>query len=672
MARRPRRPYNLDTDLPGWIAMPGVPPEGPLMLDRRTTGTTSPARLRHWLVAANLALALILSAAAWLSLRNAREGDEDAAQLTAENLAASMSAEVAAELRLIDNALATMAERYAKTARVADRTEVLQQMLGEQRELLRHVSALRVADGTGQVLADGESPSPAPIRLGDRSYFDRARARDATVVSEPLRCRLTGEWCIVAARRLINADGQFDGIVLTELTSSHFSQLFAGMELGRSGAIAMRTNDSFLLVSRHSVSEPGSVKGLGQAIVSDALRANLQRNPDRGWYVTATALDRVERITAYRRVQGYPFTMYAGLSTGEYLGAWYRQCAELAGLVVLMVGLVGGVSVQLYRGQKREHDGRLAADRTAREQALMLENDLIGMARLKDRVVLWDNRALGRILGYAPGELRGQSMRDLYLDQATFDHIGRVGYAALRAGGRFRTQVQMRRKDGTPLWIDLSGSLVSEDESLWMLVDIDALKQSEEKAYGMAFRDALTGLPNRRLFEEKLMDAQAAALREDRGLAVCYLDLDGFKPVNDRHGHEAGDVVLRQVGERLQQALRANDIVARLGGDEFAIVLPASGDAAGARAVLQRCLMEIERPILIDGGHRVTVSASIGIVLARGACDTAAVMRGADEAMYAAKRAGKGRLHFGVQEGAGAASSPFGRPAPAARVLRAA
>ena len=115
-----------------------------------------------------------------------------------------------AELRLIDNALATMAERYAKTAHAADRTRVLAQMLDEQRELLRHVSALRVADATGEVLTPGEAPLTAPIRLGDRSYFDRARARDATVVSEPLRCRVTGEWCIVAARRLINADGQFD------------------------------------------------------------------------------------------------------------------------------------------------------------------------------------------------------------------------------------------------------------------------------------------------------------------------------------------------------------------------------------------------------------------------------------------------------------------------------
>ncbi|WP_431256870.1 diguanylate cyclase domain-containing protein [Roseateles chitinivorans] len=616
------------------------------MQHQRAIVRNSLTRLRRGLVAGNLMLGLMLCLAVGLSLRNAREGDEEAARLTAENLATSMSSEVAAELRLIDNALATVAERYAKTSREADRPEVLSQMVAEQRVLLKHVSAVRVVDAAGDVVSEEGAPATA-IHLGDRSYFERARARDATVVSEPLLSRVAGDWCIVVARRLINADGGFDGVVLTEVTSEHFAEHFAGMALGRSGAMSMRMNDNFLLVARHSASEPRSLKGLGEATVSRALRDNIRRDAAQGWYVTPTALDQVERITAYHRVPGYPFTVFAGLSTGEYLGAWYRQAAELCALVALMIALVGSVSVLLYRGQKREHEGRLAADRTAREQSLMLENDLVGMVRLRSRVIQWDNRALERILGYGPGEMRGMSMRDLYLDQATFDHIGRAGYGALRAGERFRTQVQMRRKDGSALWIDLSGMLVSEEESLWMLMDIDALKQSEEKAYGMAFRDALTGLPNRRLFEEKLADAQATALRADAGIAVCYLDLDGFKPVNDRHGHEAGDEVLQAVGARLQQTLRANDIVARLGGDEFAIVLVASSDVGAARAVLQRCLAEIERPIEVAGGHRVTVSASIGIVLARGSCDLAAVMRGADEAMYAAKRAGKGRIQIG-------------------------
>lgn len=616
------------------------------MLYPRVLKASSLVRLRRWLVTGNLVLAALLCAAAWLSLHNAREGDESAARLTAENLATSMSGEVAAELNVIDNALATVAERYAKTRRASERASVLAEMVDEQQGLLKHVSAVRATDAAGDVVVP-RALAGQVFHFGDRSYFERARARDATVVSEPLRSRVTGAWIVVVARRLINADGGFDGVVLTELTSEHFAQLFSGMALGGSGAISMRTNDSLVLVARHSASEPNSSKGLGLSIVSQALRENIGRDASRGWYVTPTALDQVERVTAYRRVPGYPFTVYAGLSTGEYLVAWYRQALELWTLVAAMIALVGATSALLYRAQKRERTGRMAASKVAREQSLMLENDLVGMVRLRERVIQWDNRALGRILGYAPGELRGLSMRDLYLDQETFDHIGRAGYGALRAGDRFRTQVQMRRKDGAPLWIDLSGMLVSEDESLWMLVDVDALKQSEEAAHSLAFRDALTGLPNRRLFEEKLAHAQQQALRSDKGVAVCYLDLDGFKPVNDTHGHDAGDEVLREVALRLQRAVRGSDVVARLGGDEFAIVLTGSEDAGSARTVLQRCLAEIERPIDIGGGGTVRVSASIGVALAQGACDTAAVMRGADAAMYAAKRAGKARIHFG-------------------------
>ncbi|WP_431257587.1 diguanylate cyclase domain-containing protein [Roseateles chitinivorans] len=624
------------------------------MIHQQAFGAPSLGRVRRWLVVGNLVLAAILCTAAWLSLHNAREGDEDAARLTAENLATSMSGEVAAELSVIDNALATVAERYGKTRQSADRASVLGEMVDEQQTLLKHVSAVRVTDASGDVVIP-QALAGRVFHFGDRSYFERARSRDATVVSEPLRSRVTGAWIIVVARRLINADGGFDGIVLTELTSEHFSQLFAGMELGRSGAISMRTSDSFVLVSRHSASEPQSAKGVGLAIVSQALRDSIARDPARGWYVTPTALDQVERVTAYRRVPGYPFTVYAGLSTSEYLAAWYRQALELWLLVAVMIALVGAISALLYRGQQREYLGRMAADRLTREQELMLENDLVGMVRLRERVIQWDNRAMANLLGYASAELRGMSMRELYLDEATFDQIGRAGYGALRAGERFRTQVQMRRKDGSPLWVDLSGMLVSEDESLWMLVDVDALKRSEETAQSLALRDALTGLPNRRLFEEKLADAQQQALRSQRGVAVCYLDLDGFKPVNDTHGHDAGDVVLKEVALRLQQSLRGNDVVARLGGDEFAILLSASDDAGSTRTVLQRCLAEIERPIRVNEHHTehptepqtVRVSASIGVVLAQGTCDIGAVMRGADAAMYAAKRAGKARIHFG-------------------------
>ena len=294
---------------------------------------------------------------------------------------------------------------------------------------------------------------------------------------------------------------------------------------------------------------------------------------------------------------------------------------------------------------------------------LMLENEFVGMVRLRNRIIEWDNRALAQIFGYAPGELRGVSMRELYLDKDAFDRIDVEGYAALSSQGRFRTQIQMRKKDGSPIWVDLSGTQVTEDESLWLAVDVEALKKSEEVAFGIAFRDSLTGLPNRRLFEEKLSDCQAFAARSGSPAAVCYLDLDGFKAVNDRFGHEAGDQVLQEVAHRIERLLRGSDVVARLGGDEFALLLPACGDVAAVRAVLERCLYEIERPVQLDSGDYVSVGASIGIVLVSGNEPTPQVMRDADAAMYKAKRAGKGQMHFHAAQNDVAAAEPErGRP----------
>lgn len=184
----------------------------------------------------------------------------------------------------------------------------------------------------------------------------------------------------------------------------------------------------------------------------------------------------------------------------------------------------------------------MLAARTAKEQALLLGNDLVGMAPVEGRHIRWANRALQHILGYG---VVGASMRLPYPDDATFDHIGALGYAALQRDGRFHTPVKMRTREGRDLWIDLSAMALTDTEFRWMAVDVDQLKHSEERAQHQALHDGLTGLANRHLFDELLRQATAQARRDGRGLTVCYLGLDGFKPVNDRHGHQAGDGAAR-------------------------------------------------------------------------------------------------------------------------------
>ncbi len=168
----------------------------------------------------------------------------------------------------------------------------------------------------------------------------------------------------------------------------------------------------------------------------------------------------------------------------------------------------------------------------------------------------------------------------------------------------------------------------------------DKLQLSREELQHQALHDPLTGLPNRALFMEHLEHALARARRKATPVSVLYLDLDGFKTVNDTLGHEAGDEVLVDVAERLRQALREADMVARLGGDEFGIVL--EEELQGATVTAQRIVRQFERPWSLSSGY-MSVSVSIGVAARADDEGLDELLRQADTAMYAAKASGKGR-----------------------------
>ena len=164
--------------------------------------------------------------------------------------------------------------------------------------------------------------------------------------------------------------------------------------------------------------------------------------------------------------------------------------------------------------------------------------------------------------------------------------------------------------------------------------DISRLKAHADELDRIAHFDPLTGVPNRRLLDDRLKHAIARAERSGQTLAVCMLDLDGFKPINDQFGHEAGDHLLVQIVSRLQSMLRKVDTVARLGGDEFVLLL---GDLE-SDAVFERILNEVRKPVRLRG-EDVSVSASVGVTLFPEDCsDADTLLRHADQAMYAEKQ----------------------------------
>ena len=207
-------------------------------------------------------------------------------------------------------------------------------------------------------------------------------------------------------------------------------------------------------------------------------------------------------------------------------------------------------------------------------------------------------------------------------------------------------EFQAYRKDGSKVWLRGSaGALHSADGKVLYYVgaveDITEQKLLEEQVRYLAYFDALTGLPNRTLFQDRLAKALASARRRREKVALLFLDLDRFKTINDSLGHSAGDLLLKEVAERLKKWAREQDTVARLGGDEFVIVLTGVKDVADAAIAADRLMKTMSTKFMVQG-HLLSASCSLGIsVFPDHGRDGEALIKNADAAMYCAKENGQ-------------------------------
>jgi|GEM_PF-3497610 len=206
-----------------------------------------------------------------------------------------------------------------------------------------------------------------------------------------------------------------------------------------------------------------------------------------------------------------------------------------------------------------------------------------------------------------------------------------------------------RRFDGTQFWVEVKlhqTHIGSHDRIIALVRDISERKRYQQELEFLAHHDSLTQLPNRVLLADRLQLAMAQTLRSQRLLAIAYLDLDGFKPVNDSLGHEVGDRLLIKVAARLKESMRAGDTACRLGGDEFALLLGELTSVEECMQAFQRLLDAIAAPYDFDQ-QDIRISASIGITLYPfDDADTETLMRHADQAMYIAKQTGRNRYHL--------------------------
>jgi diguanylate cyclase (GGDEF)-like protein/PAS domain S-box-containing protein len=306
-------------------------------------------------------------------------------------------------------------------------------------------------------------------------------------------------------------------------------------------------------------------------------------------------------------------------------------------------------------------EAKLAQERT--REALLFNRSLIDS--MQDGFSVLDhtgrathaNPALCRMTGFSAEELIGQVAPFPYWPPEEYHSIEAAFSKTLLAkGGEF--DLVFMRKNGERFPVAVAASAVLDERGqpaayLATVKDHTRIKRMEEEIKRLAFYDVLTELPNRRLFEDRLQRAQAAATRSDRHSAVVLIDLDGFKEINDVLGHEAGDRLLVEVGRRLKACVREVDTAARLGGDEFVVVfVELSGEGTDvidkARTVAEKIRGALAQPYHLAGDDApdavppaVSCTASIGVGLFAGAgLQAVEAMRVADLAMYEAKRSG--------------------------------
>jgi len=336
----------------------------------------------------------------------------------------------------------------------------------------------------------------------------------------------------------------------------------------------------------------------------------------------------------------------------------------------LMVGVVISYTTQVIREamhRARQHEGELleknreleavraslelqVAQRTGEilEQkqyfeALMKNSPLAIAALDQNHHIVAINDAFEKLFGYNLTDVIGQELDALIATPETLEEAQEYT-RRVRSGEQIYESGKRKRKDGSLVDVEVYGMpVIVAGEQVGILgvyQDVSSRKRAEEQLQFMATHDLLTNLPNRFLFNDRLNQAVAKAKRGDRRFAVLFLDLDGFKEVNDRFGHQKGDGMLQQVAERLKGCLRGSDTLARLGGDEFSLILEDIQDTRSAAAVPQKLLAALATPFYLDE-NEITITASIGVSLYPDDGDaTEQLLKQADTAMYRAKELG--------------------------------
>ena len=456
-------------------------------------------------------------------------------------------------------------------------------------------------------------------------------------------------------RRLEDEDGNFDGVLLISIHSSYFSEFYDSVNFGKLGMSAMVGEEGELFSTRlgsRVLPVHGGQRSQGTPFLDTSFLETDSGAMESGGRVAFS--DKQNRYVGWQALKAYPFTAVVGLADSEMLHP-YEETRTIytviaLGVTVLLLAFTVIATVLSLRLAWRHHQSegvrnayRMATEGTS--DGFYIISALRGDdGAIVDFEIVDCNEPGAGYFGVRREQLLGMRLQSRAHEPYFRDLIH--NYRAAMQSGFSEEEIEL--PDGNPFklrWI--RRRLVRSGDRLAVtLQDISTAKEHERDLRRLANEDGLTGLPNRYWLQQFLPGALARAAIAQHMLALLFIDLDGFKDINDTQGHAEGDKVLRAASLRLKAVLRPGDHVVRLGGDEFVVVLDPVEDDSRAEQVAQRIAIAFDEPFYL-GSERHKMGASIGISLyPRDGAETEVLLKNADIAMYAVKVAGKGHHRF--------------------------
>jgi len=544
-----------------------------------------------------------------------------------------------------------------------------------------------VTDASGRLLCAAKGGGV--FDFSDRDWYRQAVKRSRFVVGSYVVGKILGQPILPAAYAIMNDSGAVERIVWAAIDVTWLDRLLRETRLPEGASVSLLDRNGTVIAQQpadpRSIGKThplpwmveeivaGKQEGKGAARGSDGVQrlfayAGLPGGAERGRDVfVGVSIPREQVLARANRIFAANLASLGALTLLVLLGTWYVTEAlvlrRMRALVTAARRIAGGdfsARTELGHGSSEMSELARAFDEMAGSLEQLFEQSQRVMEVAPEAFIISDeagrivmvNAQTEKLFGYTREELLGQTVEMLVPERARSAHAAyRESYRdspVVRDMGA-RGDLQAVRRDGTEFPVDISLGPLRTGNGLLVISavrDISERKEFESRILHQATHDALTGLPNRGLFSELVARAMTRATRSEKLLAVLFLDLDGFKNINDTLGHEAGDELLKEVASRLLGVLRQDDVVGRQGGDEFTLLLQGVSVVQDVMQIAEKMLTAVAVPFHL-GSQQMHVTASIGItVFPFDDTDVGSLLRNADTAMYQAKEDGKNCFRF--------------------------